>query len=211
MAFVEWEMRGAEFANCNCHPGCPCQFNSLPDKGHCRAHTFVRIEQGRFGAVPLDGLCWGILAFWPGPIHLGGGTLMSVVDDRADAQQRAALEAVSHGRETDAGSLVWQVFSTTVTTFLPTQYKPIELGIDLAAASASLRVPGLIDSSSAPIRNPITGAPHRVRVALPAGFEFSEAQFGAGSTKTSGPVDLDFDTTHSHVAAIHWSTHGVVR
>src|SRR5579884_3875880 len=73
MAFVEWEMQGVEFANCNCHTGCPCQFNALPDKGHCRAHTFVQIEKGRYGKVPLDGLRWGILAFWPGPIHLGGG------------------------------------------------------------------------------------------------------------------------------------------
>lgn len=211
MAFVEWEMRGAEFGNCNCHVGCPCQFNALPDKGHCRAHTFVRIDHGRFGGVSLDGLCWGMLAFWPGPIHLGGGTFMTVVDERADPQQRAALEAVSHGRETDPGSLIWQVFSTTVTKFLPTQYKPIRLEIDAAAASASLRVPGLIDSSAAPIRNPVTGAPHRVRVSLPAGFEYAEAQFAAGASKSSGPVELDFDNTHSHIAAIHWSTHGVVR
>src|SRR5882757_6926137 len=72
MAFVEWEMQGVEFANCNCHTGCPCQFNALPDKGHCRAHTFVQVEKGHFGEVPLDGLRWGIMAYWPGPIHLGG-------------------------------------------------------------------------------------------------------------------------------------------
>jgi hypothetical protein len=211
MAFVEWEMQGVEFANCNCHTGCPCQFNALPDKGHCRAHTFVQIEKGRYGKVPLDGLRWGIMAFWPGPIHLGGGTFMSVIEERADPAQRAAIEAISHGKDTDPGSLVWQVFSTTVSTFLPTLYKPIQLSVDPAGADARLHVPGLIESSAGPILNPVTGAPHRVRVTLPAGFEFANAELARGKSRTSGPVELNFEDTHAHLAAIHWSTHGIVR
>jgi len=55
MAYVDWWIRGVEFANCNCAFGCPCQFNALPTHGHCRAHTFVHVEEGRFGHVPLDG------------------------------------------------------------------------------------------------------------------------------------------------------------
>ncbi|MEK6805871.1 MAG: DUF1326 domain-containing protein [Pseudomonadota bacterium] len=211
MAFVEWSMQGVEFANCNCNLGCPCQFNSLPDKGHCRAHTFVQIEKGRFGDVPLDGLRWGILAFWPGPIHLGSGTFMTVIEERANPQQRAAIEAISHGKETDAGSLIWQVFSTTVTKFLPTQYKPIELTIDQKGATARVKVTGLIESSAEPIKNPMSGAVHRARVSLPTGFEFAEAEFVSGMARTEGPVELNFDGTHSHLAKIHWSTHGVVR
>ncbi len=211
MAYVEWSMQGVEFANCNCNLGCPCQFNALPDKGHCRAHTFVQIEKGRFGDVSLDGLRWGILAFWPGPIHLGNGTFMTVIEERANPQQRAAIEAISHGKETDAGSLIWQVFSTTVTKFLPTQYKPIELTIDQKGATARVQVPGLIEGSAEPIKNPMTGAAHRARVSLPTGFEFSEAEFVSGKAKTEGPVELNFDGTHSHLARIHWGTHGVVR
>src|SRR5215471_16511928 len=34
---VEWEIKGTEFANCNCAYGCGCQFNALPDKGFCEA------------------------------------------------------------------------------------------------------------------------------------------------------------------------------
>ena len=71
MSFTDWEIEGVEFANCNCDCGCPCQFNSLPTQGHCRAHTFVHVERGRYGDVTLDGLDWGILAMWPGPVHLG--------------------------------------------------------------------------------------------------------------------------------------------
>src|ERR1039457_7232069 len=80
MKFADWSMQGVEFANCNCIWGCPCQFNGPPTHGNCRAYTFVQIDRGRFDGVPLDGLRWGILAAWPGPIHLGNGTFQSVVD-----------------------------------------------------------------------------------------------------------------------------------
>ena len=211
MAFTEWQIEGTEFTNCSCDCGCPCQFNSLPTHGHCRAHSFVRIERGRYGGLPLDGLAWGMFAMWPGPIHLGDGTFQVIVDERADARQRAALEAIGQGRDTEPGSLIWQVFSTTITTLLPTIAAAIDLEIDVAERTALLGIPGLGVSTAAPIQNRKTGANQRVRVTLPAGFEFTEAEFAAGWTRVGGPIPLDFASTHAHLARIHWSTHGVVR
>ena len=211
MGFVEWSIQGAEYAHCNCNVGCPCQFNALPSHGNCRAHTFFQIERGRFGDVPLDGLRWGFLGSWPGPIHLGDGTWMAVIDERADGRQRAALEAIAAGRETEPGTLITQVFNTLITHRLPSQYKPIDLAIDVATAKATLRVPDLIEAEAHPIANPVTGAAHRARLRLPEGFEFTEAEFATGRCRTQGPVELRFDDTHAHLAQIHWSTHGVVR
>lgn len=211
MAFVEWTMKGREYGHCNCNVGCPCQFNALPSHGNCRAHSFFEIERGRFGDVRLDGLRWGMLAAWPGPIHMGDGTFMAVVDERADAQQRAAIEAVAQGRETDPGTLIFQVFSTMITRTLPTRFQPIDLAIDVDRASARVRVPGLIEAEATPIKNPVTGAAHRARVTLPGGFEFTEAEFATGRCRTEGPIELNFDDTHAHLANFHWSTHGVVR
>jgi hypothetical protein len=211
MAFVEWTMRGVEIVNCNCEPGCPCQFNRPPTHRHCRAYTFVEIEAGRFGDVPLDGLRWGILASWPGPIHHGNGTFMAVVDERADPAQRAALEAVAQGRETDPGTLIWQVFSTTVSTLLPTVYAPIQFHYDADAREGRVRVPGLLDASVSPVTNPVTGQPHRARISLPTGFEYTEAEVASGTARSEGAIVLDFTDTHAHFAKVHWSTHGVVR
>jgi hypothetical protein len=212
MNLVEWSMQGLEFGSCNCAWGCSCQFNGPPSKGHCRAHTFVQIERGRFGDVVLDGLRWGILGMWPSAIHLGNGTFQAIVDERADPKQRAALEAIAQGKETEPGKLIWQVFSATITNLLPTLFKPIDLSIDLKSCSARVAVPGVIESSAEPISNPVTKAAHRVRVTLPTGFEFTEAEFGSGKAKTSsGPITLDHDGTHAHLAKIHWSTRGVVR
>jgi hypothetical protein len=211
MALVDWFMKGTEFTNCNCAVGCPCQFNSLPTHGNCRAHAFFQIDEGRFGKdVRLDGLRWGVMGMWPGPIHLGGGTFMAIIDERADARQRAALDAIAHGRETEPGTLIFNVFAAMTANNLPTVYKPIDLSIDIANGTAKLAVSGLIEGTSAPIVNPVTGAPHRVRVSLPQGFEFTEAEFTAGKTKTKGgPIELLFDDTHAHLARFHWTTRGV--
>jgi hypothetical protein len=211
MALVEWSMQGTEFSNCNCDVGCPCQFNALPSHGNCRALTFVQIDKGRFGDVKLDGLRWGILGMWPGPIHLGNGTFQVIVDERADAKQRAAIDAIGHGRETEPGTLIWQVFSAMISNNLPTLFKRIDLSIDVDRGTAKLAVPGLIDGTSSPIANPVTGAPHRARVTLPTGFEFTDAEFTAGKAQATGPIELSFDNSHAHLARIHWSTHGVVR
>jgi len=210
MTLIDWEMEGTEFANCNCAVGCPCQFNALPTHGHCRAHTFVQIDRGRFGNVKLDGLRWGVLAMWPGPVHLGNGTFQVIIDERADATQREAIDAIAHGRETEPGTLIFNVFAATITNNLPTLHKRIEFSVDVASGTAKLTVPGVLDSTSSPITNPVTGASHRVRVTLPNGFEFLDAEFTAGKAKSSGPIELSFDDTHAHLARIHWSTHGVV-
>ena len=211
MAFVEWLMNGIQISNCNCNVGCPCQFNALPTHGNCNAYLFARIDNGYFGKTKLDGLRFGGLFAWPGPIHLGNGTAMPVIDQNADDEQRAAIEAVLYGKETDPGSLITQVFSTTLTTALPTQYKPIELQIDEKACTARVNVPGILEASAEPIKNPMTGADHRVRVSLPTGFEYDAAEFITGTGKSSVEPKLDFKGTHAHIAKMNWSTHGVVR
>ncbi len=209
--YVDWKMEGVEFANCNCNWGCPCQFNGLPTSGNCRALVFIQIDKGHFGEVRLDGLRWGVFGAWPGAIHMGNGTFMTVIEERANPLQRQAIEAVSHGKETEPGKLIWQVFSATVTKLLPTVYKPIDLTIDYAARTARVSVPGLVEGHAESIRNPVTGAPHQVKVIMPTGFEFTESEALSGKSKATGPVALDLDGSHAHLARIHWGPNGVVR
>jgi hypothetical protein len=173
--------------------------------------AFVQIEKGHFGEVRLDGLRWGILGAWPKAIHLGNGMFMTIIEERANPQQRQAIEAVSHGKETEPGKLIWQVFSTTISKLLPTQYKPIELTIDYPDRSAHVKVPGLLEGHAQSIRNPVTGAAHPVKVTMPTGFEFTESEVVSGKSKASGAIELDLDDSHAHLARIHWTTHGIVR
>jgi hypothetical protein len=209
--YIDWAMQGLEFANCNCSWGCPCQFNGLPTKGHCRAFCFVQIEKGHFGNVLLDGLRWGMIGAWPSAIHLGKGRFQTIIDDKANSKQWAAIETISHGGETEPGSLIWQVFSTTISEFLPTVTNSIQLNIDYNGRAAQVRVPDLLEGKAESIRNPVTGAAHQVRVTMPTGFEFTESEVLSGKSKATGAIELDLDGSHAHLARIHWSTRGVVR
>jgi hypothetical protein len=74
-----------------------------------------------------------------------------------------------------------------------------------------VRVPGLIDAEASPIKNPVTGAMHRISIHLPEGMEFHDAEMVTGKCRTEGPIELTFDDTHAHLANVHWSTHGIVR
>ena len=90
MAYVDWSLQGHSIANCNCDFGCPCQFNTLPTHGDCRAMTAVKINKGHFGDVDLSGLAFCGMFAWPGAIHFGNGEAFVVISDRANEAQRSA-------------------------------------------------------------------------------------------------------------------------
>jgi len=211
MAYVEWEIKGREFVNCNCAYGCPCQFNALPTYGHCMGVAGIHIEQGFFGVTRLDELRAVWMGKWPGPIHEGNGTMQILIDERANAAQREALRKIFHGEETAPGATIWNVFLTTMTTVLEPVYTAIHCEIDVRARRASLMVPDRIASSGEPIRNPVTGAEHRARVEMPEGFEFSVAEVGSGTSKISAGIKMDLTGSHGHFAHLRIGTHGVVR
>ena len=68
-----WEFTGRELVNCTCEYGCPCQFNALPDKGHCYAVAGIQIDEGKHGDTRLEDLKIGAIFKWPGAIHEGNG------------------------------------------------------------------------------------------------------------------------------------------
>jgi hypothetical protein len=96
-----WEFKGHELVNCTCEYGCNCQFNALPDKGHCHAVAGIQIDQGHHGSTKLDGLRIAAIFKWPGPIYEGNGEALAFVDERADAAQREALLKIMTGQDTD--------------------------------------------------------------------------------------------------------------
>jgi hypothetical protein len=211
MAYVEWEIRGHEFVNCNCAYGCPCQFNALPTHGFCTGVAGIHIEQGYFGTMRLDGLRAVWTGKWPGPIHEGNGTMQVLIDERADAGQREALRKIFHGEETVAGATIWNVFLTTMSTVLEPVYTAMHCEIDVSARRATLVVPGRIQSTGVPIRNPVTGAEHRARVDMPEGFEFTLAEVGSGTSKITAGITMELTGSHGHFADLHIGTRGVVR
>ena len=208
---VEWRIKGTELANCNCAYGCPCQFNALPTQGHCRAAVGFEIEEGNFAAVRLDGLRMVLLINFPGPVHEGNGTMQVIVDERADAAQRDALVKIMTGQETDDMATMWWVYSAMSPNKLEPLFRPIEYEVDVEARRGHFRVPGIVETTGEPIRNPVTGAEHRARIDLPHGFEYRIAEMGSATTRATAAIPLDgIENTYAQFAHLHLSNKGVV-
>lgn len=211
MAYVDWYLEGPSVSSCNCDWGCPCQFNSLPSKGNCRAALAFQIDKGHFGDVKLDGLRGCAMVAWPGAIHEGDGECLPIVDERADAAQRDALLTIMSGGETDPGANFFNVFASTYSKVHEPVFAPIEFSENMVAGTARFSVPGYVTVDASPILNPLTGAEHRVRVALPGGFEYDEAEFVNSKARGAEPVSLDWDIGHGHLCMLRFNSQGMVR
>lgn len=209
----EWSIQGQELANCNCNFGCPCQFSQPPSHGTCEAAVIYDISKGHYGDVKLDGLRAAGVYKWPGAIHEGEGHMQLIIEDRATGEQRAALESIMTGKDTDEMATMWYVFSAMCPHRHETLSAPISVDIDIDARTGRGRVDGVFELSATPIPHVVTGEPHRISITLPNGFEFSTAEMACGSARTDGG-DLELsnnDATHAHLARLHLTGSGVVR
>lgn len=211
MTDVKWVIKAREFTNCNCAYGCPCQFNALPTHGHCQAVVGMEIEQGYHGVTKLDGLKFAGIFSWPGPIHLGNGEVLVIIDERATSAQRESLLRILSGEDTEPGATIFQVFSATYKKVYDPVFAPIDFEVDIDARKARLVVAGITEGRGAPILNPVTGAEHRVRIDMHDGFEYSVAEIGRGWTKTSGPIPLTLTDSYGQFAHINLCQSGIVR
>jgi hypothetical protein len=210
MADTNWMIRAHEFVNCNCAVGCPCQFNGLPTQGNCKAVVGIKIHEGYHGSTRLDGLNVAAAFSWPKAIHEGNGEAVFVLDKRATSEQRDALLRILNGQDTEPGATIFNVFATTLKTVHEPVIAEIDFEIDIAGRTAHLAVPDRVAGRGEPIRNPVTGAEHRIRIDNPNGFEFHLAEVGRGSSAAQGPVEIAFENTHAHFCELNLSQSGVV-
>jgi hypothetical protein len=207
-----WELKGRELVNCTCEYGCNCQFNGLPDKGHCHAVAGIQIDQGYHGDTPLDGLRIAAVFKWPGAIHEGNGEALAFVDEGADDKQREALLKIMTGQDTDPFATMFAVYASTVTKMHDPVFTKIDFEVDVEARRGRLVVPGYVEMTGEPIRNKVSGEESRAQIVLPAGFEYEVADIGSASSRsTGGPVHVEFADKYGQFANLHLSSHGVVR
>lgn len=208
---VPWEISAVEFVNCNCAYGCPCQFNALPTHGNCEAVSCCEITAGHYGDIKLDGVRFGGIFSWPSAIHEGNGRCQPFVDARASAEQREAVLKIMSGQDTAPMATIFAVFATTLTEVYEPIYAPIEFEVDVEARRGRFRIEGVVDTHGEPIRNPVSGEEHRVRIDIPHGFEYELAEIGSGSTKTQGKIPLTLENSYGQFAHLHLNNHGVVK
>lgn len=201
---TDWHIEGEWFKNCNCDPGCPCDFNQKPTHGHCEGMAAMRITQGRFGDVDLAGVKWGGIVRWPGPIHEGNGELVPFVDSDTSDEQRNAILEIASGKH---GDTFMEVFSFVCPTVHEPVVAPIDWEFDLESRSGRVRVGELLETDVETLRGIDPPDPYRILVRIPGGMEYTgpnnEAETAlARRLVAHGPIEYDLTDTHSSMALV---------
>lgn len=209
MSYVDWMIWGPKIASCNCDYGCPCEFNARPTHEICEGLEAMRIDEGWFGGVRLDGLVFAAAYRWPGPVHEGGGEVQGFIDERATADQREALLVILSGREQEP-TTVFNIYGSTIAKEHDPVFAPIAFECDVETRTGLFRVPGHLDLRIEPIRNPVTGKPHRALIRLPEGFEFREAEVASGAFTGEGALRFENRDCYAALTVVGYGPHGVV-
>ncbi|MES2980125.1 MAG: DUF1326 domain-containing protein [Pseudomonadota bacterium] len=208
MAYARWRLEGEWIKNCNCAFGCPCDFNARPTQGECKGLLGMRIIKGNFEDVQLDGLSFFVMVHFPGALHEGNGQAQPIVDERASPAQRDALFKIMSGQNSAEGTL-FQIFSLIVSKMHEPIFAPVEFVFDKPARTARLRIPGVLETDVEPIKNPVTGAPHRIQVIMPEGFEHIEGEIASSNIHSTGAIRFDTAASHSTLAHVVQTPEGV--
>jgi hypothetical protein len=200
----DWSLEGQWFKNCNCDPGCPCDFNVAPTHDHCEGILAMRIEKGHFGDVSLDGLHFAGVVWWPGRIDEGNGDIQPVVDEAASDEQRQAILTILSGQ---AGGTMFEIFSAVCPNVKEPVYAPFEWEFDIDNRSGRIKAGDVIESEVETLRGIDPPDPYRVIVKIPGGFEYTGPDDSAETAlakriKTGGEVKLDLTDSHSSMALV---------
>jgi hypothetical protein len=184
-----WKIEADYMESCNCEFGCPCNFSGWPTGGRCEALVAYHIRSGSYGAVRLDGLDFVYAASWPRAIHQGGGTMRVYIDERALAEQRAALTEITYGRA--GGTGCFPVFASTMRHVLDPQFVPVQIRVD--GKRSSFSVPGVLEVQLAPHVDPVSGNEQEVQISLPKGFIWQVANAVKTAVMKITTPNLNFD------------------
>lgn len=208
MAYANWRLEGDWIKNCNCAFGCPCDFNARPTHGECKGFLGMRIVKGHYEDTDLEGLSFFVVVHFPGPLHEGNGEAQPIIDERASPEQREALFEIMSGKQSAEGTL-FHIFSLIVTRMHDPIFAPVTFEFDEPGRTARLSIPGALESDVAPIRNPVTDKPHRIRVVMPEGFEHLEGEVASANIHSSGAITFSTQASHSTLAHVVQTPEGV--
>lgn len=208
---IEWNLSGEYAENCSCVYVCPCIFTnstalSIPATkeigDHCIAALALNIVDGHFGDVSLNGLSFMVILKTGLVMSEGKWTTAIIVDDKANADQRYALEQITTG---EAGGPL-SMLQPMIETFTGVHYGDIQFHLE--DNKRSVVVPGLIEigvegylsrrQNGEPIYLDNVGHPVSSRLAL---------ALATGSHVHVGGIDWDDDsgTNNGHFHSFSWT------
>ena len=210
MTDTPWRIEGQWLEYCSCDAGCPCESMAPPTQGHCDGAVAFKIEKGQFGDTDLSGLVVAATFFFPRAIHHGGGHMQPILEEHTSEAQREAIFTIMSGEGQPAGTM-FQIFSIIVETIHEPIFTKIEFEWDMDKRTARLDAPGVVRTSSEPIRNPVTDEEHRIMTVLPEGWVFYEAEGASGTAKGTGAIKFDYSQRHSSLGYFSWDNNGMAQ
>jgi hypothetical protein len=205
---VDWQILGEEVGTCNCVWACPCQFEGDPSEGDCHALIGYKIDEGHFGEVNLDGVKFAGVVSWPGPIYEGDGTVQLYIDESATDEQRDAVIKLNSGKY---GGAYFEIFASVLPHAREPVIAAIEIESDRERRTGTVRVGDVASATIEPIKSPVSGDEHRVRIDLPNGFEYKQAEIAntvAASVSGEAPLSFTLENTYGQLNPIDWSPAG---
>jgi hypothetical protein len=206
MSATSWQISGEYMESCNCDYLCPCIYTNPQAEvtyDHCTAALIFRIYRGRHGATSLDELCFALIIRSGKVMADGNWVFAGVVDERADAAQRATLSAIVAG---DAGGPPGMIRQNLVSDFRGIEFKPIAFSIEGLKRSVSIPDVLSFEIEGVPSRNR-SGEPFYIdNTAHPAGRRLALARSSRLHMHGFG-LDLDMvgKGNNGHFAPFSWA------
>lgn len=210
MSYVDWMIRGPKIGGCNCDYGCPCEFNGRPTHGQCEGMEAMRIEEGYFGDVRLDGVIFAARFRWPGAVHEGGGIAQAFVHKEATEDQIEALFKILSGEEQEPTTL-FNIYGATMDSELDPVFTEIDFDCDFENATGSFNVHDVMEFDLTPIKNPVTGKDHRAQIRLATAFEFQVAEMASATFKAAGPdMQMSEKRVYGALMDVAYGPYGII-
>lgn len=142
-----WRLTGDWWDLCNCAIGCPCNFGSDPTLGYCEGVLTWLIRSGNYGELTITpDLAVVLIIHWEGNVFEKNREFGFLIDDRANAAERAALEKIFTGYAGGAFA-AWRDLTLSLDGV---EFVPMKVTHD--AEDWRVEVPGLVEGLGGPFR-----------------------------------------------------------
>lgn len=204
---IEWRLKAEYVKNCNCAPGCPCDFWAPPTHGPCKGMMAFHVLEGNYGNTGLNGVIFGGTYHWPAALHLGNGTFQPYLQEKSTPEQRDALLTIMSGK---AGNAWFEVLASVVSTVLEPKFVPIAFDFNLEKRKASIKFGNEVQTTTEPIMDLAAGREHRIRLEMPNGMEYKHPEIATASLlRSTGAIAFDCPLAHSSLAVVEQTHRGL--
>jgi hypothetical protein len=161
-ANCNYHLKGHLLGACNCDWDCPCNCEQAPNYGSCEGVYLWQVDEGHYDGVDLSEIVVSEASQFPAAIHLGNGTSVYLIDERASEEKRPAIENMIRNEAP------FSVFLDLTTKFIGFRYVPFDVKID--SINSQAKIPGKQDMQLTAMKNPVTGDDELAVLTKPTGF-----------------------------------------